>query len=65
MVMDEFVVGFHFYLDEISKLELKYESKGRLLVRQAYLGAHDINIIIASAGENYTLQELSTSLRSG
>lgn len=61
--VDEFVIGFHSRLEKISTLALDETLKGHILLRQANLDPHDRNIIIGSAGGNYSLQSLSTALR--
>lgn len=63
MSVEEFVIGFHSRLDKISKLNLNDELKGHLLLRQANLDSHDRNIVVGSAGGDYSLQALATSLR--
>lgn len=63
MLVHELVVGLHARLDKISTLEVKDVLKGHLLLHQALLHGHDRSMSIGSAGGDYSLQTLSTSLR--
>lgn len=61
--VDDFVIGFHSPLHKISSLRLHEKSKGHILLRQANLNPHDRNIVVGSAGGNYSLQAVTTALR--
>ena len=61
--VEEFVIGFHSRLDKITSLKLDDLLKGHLLLRQANLDPYDRNIIVGSAGGNYSLQSISVALK--
>lgn len=63
MSVAEFVAGFHTRLYKMSMLDIKDELRNHLLQRQAKLDRHDRNIVIGSAGGDYSLQALKSSLR--
>lgn len=63
MSVNELVAGFHARLDKISRLNLNEELKGHLLLRQAKLNSQAWNIIVGSAGGDFSLQLLSASFR--
>lgn len=58
-----FVVSFHAHFDKISMLDMNGELKEHLLLRQTELDGYDRNIVIGSAGGDYSLQALSRVLR--
>lgn len=62
MNVNGFVVGFHSWLEKISILELSEKLEGHMLLWQADLDVCDQNIVIGSAGENYSLQGIETGL---
>lgn len=59
---EDFVVGFHFSFDKISKLIMHDELKRHLLLHQA-MDSNDHNIIIGPSEGDNSIQELSTSMR--
>lgn len=61
--MDKFVIGFHSRLEMILSLSLDEKLEGHTLRRQAILDQHNRNVIIGSAGGNYSLQSISAALR--
>lgn len=62
MEVDEFLLGFHSEVQEISKLYLNHELKGPLLFKKSNPDAHDLNIAVVSAGEDYPLLATTNSL---
>lgn len=56
MKIDEFVVVFHSCLDKICMMNMNDELKGPFFLMQANLDGHDQNLIIGSAGGDYSLQ---------
>lgn len=61
--VNEFVNGFCSRLGRISRLELNEKLKSTLLLRQTNLDVHNRSNVIGSAGGNYSLRAIATSLQ--
>lgn len=61
ITVDEFVLGFHYELDKISKLDLIEELNGHLLLKQSSHNAHGFNMVVGSASGLYSLQATDTN----
>lgn len=61
--VDQFISGFNSRLDRVSCLGFDDSVKGHLLLKLSGLSQPDQNIVVASAGGDYSLKKISTALR--